>query len=79
MIRILLTALIAVAAMPFVQRPAQAAEPPWCLISGFGDEHCRYSSLDDCLRDRSGSGFCNPNPRFRGSEPPRQRRPERRR
>ncbi len=51
------------------QRPAaRAAEPPWCLISGFGGERCSYGSLDACLRDRAGGGgFCNPNPRYHGS------------
>jgi len=47
-------------------RPLHAAEPPWCLVSSFGGEHCRYSSLDACLRERSGGSFCNPNPRYRG-------------
>jgi len=47
-------------------RPVHASDPPWCLISSFGGEHCRYNSLDACLRDRSGSSFCNPNPRYRG-------------
>ena len=36
MIRLLLVALAALAALPLMQRPAQAAEPPWCLIGPEG-------------------------------------------
>jgi len=63
MIRILVLVLVAAAAMAFGQRPAQAREHPWCLISAFGEQHCQYDSLEACLRDRvGGAGFCNPNP-----------------
>jgi Protein of unknown function (DUF3551) len=79
MIRILVLALLAVATMAITKQAAQAAEPPWCLISSSGEEHCRYNSLDACLPDRVGSGgFCNPNPRYRSREQPRQNHPARR-
>lgn len=68
MIRILIVALAAAAAMTAAQRPAHASDPPWCLIGSSGEEHCRYNSLDDCLRDRvGGGGFCNPNPRYQAA------------
>ena len=59
MIRFLLVALAAVAAiaaMTFTPRTAQASDPPWCLLGSSGDEHCRYNSLEACLRDRVGGG-----------------------
>ena len=78
---LLIVALVTVAAMTLARRPAQASEPPWCLITKGGEEHCRYNSLDACLRDRmGGSDFCNPNPRYQGetrrakSPPQRHRR-----
>jgi hypothetical protein len=65
--RFFIVALVAGASMTLSQRPAQAAEPPWCLFTKGGEEHCRYNSLDACLRDRAGgSDFCNPNPRYQG-------------
>jgi hypothetical protein len=74
--RILIAAFFAVANITFAQRPSQAAEAPWCLITAAGCERCHYTSLDDCLRDRvGGGGFCNPNPRYHGTErPPRRGR-----
>ena len=70
----LIIALVAVSTMALAQRPAQASEPPWCLITKGGDAHCRYNSLDVCLRDRmGGSDFCNPNPRYHGE--PRRAKP----
>jgi hypothetical protein len=68
MTRMLLAALAAVAAMTFARWPARAAEPAWCLITTEGVQHCRYDSLDACLRDRRGSAICNPNPAYRGAE-----------
>ncbi len=83
MIRFLLVALAAVAAiaaMTFTPRTAQASDPPWCLLGSSGDEHCRYNSLEACLRDRvGGSAFCNPNPRYQGETPRREPRHGRRR
>jgi hypothetical protein len=77
MMRVLCAAVVIIvglAATAFAQRPAQASEAPWCLISGAsGDEHCTYNSLDDCLRDRRGSSFCNPNPAYRGAEQPQRK------
>jgi hypothetical protein len=78
MMRILIAALFAVANIAFVQRPARAAKPPWCLITSAGCERCRYNSLDECLRDRvGGGGFCNPNPRYHGEAKPRRPPPPR--
>jgi Protein of unknown function (DUF3551) len=72
-----IVALVAFAGTTSVQRPAQAAEPPWCLFTKGGEEHCRYNSLDACLRDRTiGDEFCNPNPRYQG-EPRHDKRPSR--
>lgn len=77
MLRILLATAVVAAAMAFAQRPAQANDPPWCLISAAGDEHCRYNTLEECLRDRvGGGGFCNPNPRYHGAEQRRNVRPQ---
>jgi len=67
MIRILFVGLATVAGMTASARPVHAAEPPWCLIIKEGEEHCRYYSLETCLRDKAGGeGFCNPNPRYQG-------------
>lgn len=76
MIRQLLVALLAAAALPLLQRPAQASDPPWCLIGSQGIERCYYASLEACLRDRGPGSFCNPNPRYRGGSE-RRRRPRR--
>ncbi len=43
-----------------------AASPParWCLNeSGYTTGECVYSTLEQCLQDRSGEGgYCSPNP-----------------
>lgn len=79
MIRLLLVALAALAALPLMQRPAQAAEPPWCLIGPEGIERCYYDSLDACLRNRGPGSFCNPNPRYQGAQRDRKPAPRQRR
>ncbi len=73
MLRMTVLALAATAALAFAQKPAQARDYPWCLISGYGGQHCVYDSLDACLRDRAGSGFCNPDPSYRAPAQPRQK------
>jgi len=78
--RFFTVALVAAAGMTSLQQLAQASEPPWCLFTKGGEEHCRYNSLDACLRDRTiGDEFCNPNPRYQGERrtgklPPRHDR-----
>ena len=77
MIRILLAAAAVIAALAFEQRPARALDLPWCEISAAGDEHGRYNSIEECLRDRAGGGgFCNPNPRYHGDEQRRSGPPQ---
>jgi hypothetical protein len=79
MMRLCAAIVVGIAATAFAQRSGQASEAPWCLISAAsGDEHCNYKSLEDCLRDRIGRGFCNPNPAYRGPEQPQQKHPRRR-
>ncbi len=79
--RFFTVALVAAAGMTSLQRPAHASEPPWCLFTKGGEEHCRYNSFDACLRDRTiGDEFCNPNPRYQGERrdgkpPSRHNRP----
>jgi hypothetical protein len=56
MTRIFFTALITASAMTMLsERAARAAEPPWCLISGFGGERYSYGSPDACLREGPGA------------------------
>jgi hypothetical protein len=80
MMRILLAMAAVVAAFAVQQRPAQAAEAPWCLISqGGGSGRCTYNSIEACRQDMVGGGsFCNPNPNYQGAQP-RQQAPRRRR
>jgi Protein of unknown function (DUF3551) len=72
MLRMTVLALAAAAALAFAQQPAQARDYPWCLISGYGGQHCAYDSLEACLRDKvGGGGFCNPSSSYRAPAQPR--------
>jgi Protein of unknown function (DUF3551) len=38
---------------------AQAQNAPWCLSTPWdGSLHCTYATFQQCLADRTGSGFC---------------------
>ena len=70
MIRILLAVTIIIAALAIKQRPAQAAEAPWCIIVE-GGERCYYNSIEQCAREASAGsrGLCHQNPRYHGPQP----------
>lgn len=73
MMRILWAAALVIAAMACEQRPAQAAEGPWCAVinKGFDVEwDCYYNSVEACTPNILGGnrGFCSPNPRYHGVE-----------
>jgi hypothetical protein len=78
-----LVAVIAVAAMTILARPAAAIEYPWCAqYSGMGDggRNCGFSTIEQCRATVSGiGGFCEPNlfytgPAERPVKPVRKRR-----
>jgi Protein of unknown function (DUF3551) len=70
MIRILLIAGAAMAAMPLNATHAKAVEPPWCAVISMGPgavyEDCQYYSFEACrpVVLAGNRGFCNHNPRY---------------
>lgn len=58
-----------------LEKPAQAANQPWCIFKTYTDGYadCRYATLQQCLADRLGTGgSCGPSPY--PSEPQRRSR-----
>ena len=48
-----------------LEKPAQAANQPWCIFKTYTDGYadCRYATLQQCLADRLGTGAsCGPSP-----------------
>jgi hypothetical protein len=70
MIRILLIAGAAMAAMSLGGTHAKAGEPPWCAVISLGPgsvyEDCQYYSFEACrpVVLAGNRGFCNHNPRW---------------
>lgn len=55
-----------------LEKPAQAQEHPWCIYKNYGDGYgdCRYTTLQQCLADRLGTGAsCGLNPHSSSPEP----------
>jgi hypothetical protein len=63
-------------AISFEVSQAKAYEGPWCAIQNFGSgsayEDCQYATLEACRPHvlAGNRGFCNPNPRWVGTNPP---------
>ena len=75
----LIQAAVFAAIVMAASTPARAAEGPWCALLNFGSdisEDCQYRSLEQCLPAVTSGfrGFCNPNPRWHGTDEPRPRR-----
>ena len=63
-----------VAASLLTAPPAQAVEYPWCAIysGNSGVQNCGFVSFQQCMATISGAGgFCQQNPRYVDSPPPR--------
>jgi hypothetical protein len=63
--RFLLRTLGLVFLIACLQKPAHAADQPWCIFKTYTDGYadCRYATLQQCLADRLGSGgSCGPSP-----------------
>jgi len=73
--RIALAAALTVAALSFPEKPANAAEGPWCAVISIGIgsvyEDCQYWSFEQCRPNviAGNRGFCNLNPRYAGNWP----------
>jgi uncharacterized protein DUF3551 len=62
---LLLRVLGLVAVIVCFEKPARAADQPWCIFKTYTDGYadCRYATLEQCLADRLGSGgSCGPSP-----------------
>lgn len=77
MTRILPTAAIAIAALAFMPRMAQADEKPWCM-NVEGSERCYFDTAEQCGRAASAGsrGLCHQNPWYQAPQP-RQQAPRR--
>jgi Protein of unknown function (DUF3551) len=82
MIRTMLAAIGALAALLFVVQPAAADYygAPWCAVISMGDGDmqwdCEYRSIEECRPNvlAGNRGWCNPNPYFTSYQPTEQRR-----
>ena len=69
-VRIIVAAVVALAAVVFALQPAKAYEAPWCAVTsgGDGDMHwdCQYRSIEECRPNvlAGNRGWCNPSPYF---------------
>jgi hypothetical protein len=78
--RIILSVVVALAAVVFGVQPAKAYESPWRAVTsgGDGDMHwdCHYRSIEECRPNvfAGNRGWCNPNPYFVAPYPPTEHR-----
>ena len=87
MIRTILVAIGALAALVFVVRPAAADYygAPWCAVIAMGDGDmqwdCEYRSIEECRPNvlAGNRGWCNPNPAFTASYKTAEQRHHRKR
>lgn len=80
MVRMIVAAVVAVAAVMFALQPAKAYEAPWCAVTsgGDGDMHwdCQYRSIEECRPNvlAGNRGWCNPSPYFVAPHRPTEHR-----
>jgi hypothetical protein len=79
-VRMILAAVVTVAAVGLGLQPAKAYTAPWCAVINLGTGNvywdCRYSSIEQCRPNvlAGNRGFCNPNPYFVAAYQPVERR-----
>jgi uncharacterized protein DUF3551 len=64
--RMILAAVIALAASVLGRHSAKAYEAPWCAVISEGYWDCQYRSIEECRPNAlaGNRGWCNPSPYF---------------
>ena len=86
MVRIIVAAVVTLAAVVFASQPAKAYEAPWCAVISMTEDSvywdCQYRSFEECYSKGNilagNRGFCNPSPYY-VAPPTEHRQPRKRR
>ena len=76
--RFMLIVTAVAVAMLFDLHASRAYQGPWCAVQNIGHAvvyNCSMRTLEMCTQEviAGNRGFCNPNPNYRGPEPPQSR------